>query len=243
MQQIFTEQSLKVGETFQITGDDVRHITQVLRMKPGEILRISTAEEQNFLCKICSCEKDKVNLEVTEEVPTTELSQKIYLFQGIPKGDRMETVIEKAVELGVQEIIPVEMQYCVVKLDKKKKESRIKRYQAIAESAAKQAKRSRIPLVHEVMSYKEAIFYAGQCDLCLVPYEGKEGMQSTKAVLKKVKEAQTISIIIGPEGGFSEEEIKAVENSAEIVSLGRRILRTDTAAITAVAMVMLACEC
>lgn len=243
MQQIFTEQSLKLGEKFQIAGDDVKHITQVLRMKPGEILRVSTADENNFLCKICSCEKEKVNLEVTEEVETTELAQKIYLFQGIPKGDRMETVIEKAVELGVQEIIPVEMKYCVVKLDKKKKENRKKRYQAIAESAAKQAKRSRIPIVHEVMSYKEAVSYASECDLCLVPYECKKGMRNTKEILKKVRGVKTISIIVGPEGGFSEEEIKAVEGTMEVLSLGRRILRTDTAAITTVAMVMLACEC
>jgi 16S rRNA (uracil1498-N3)-methyltransferase len=130
----------------------------------------------------------------------------------------------------------------VVKLDEKKKASRSKRYQSIAEAAAKQSKRSRIPVIHPVMTFSEAVTYAGQCDLRLVPYECKEGMTATYQALQKIKDANSISIMIGPEGGFAAEEIAMVEDSMEVISLGSRILRTDTAAITAMSMVMLACE-
>lgn len=242
MQQIFIEQSLRVQDTFAVTGEDVKHITQVLRMRPGEKLRVSTATGESFLCEITALDKTQVDLCVLEEMPSTELQQKIYLFQAIPKGDRMETVIEKAVELGVYEIIPVEMKYCVVKLDEKKKAARLKRYQAIAESAAKQSKRSIIPQIHSVMTYAEAVAYTRQCDVNFVPYECKDGMRATEEGLKKVKDAESISIMIGPEGGFAEEEIAMVEKEMDVISLGSRILRTDTAAITAMSMVMLACE-
>ena len=242
MQQIFIDQSISLQEEFSVTGEDVKHITQVLRMKPGERIRVSNHEGESFLCEITSLDKIQVELQVLEEMPSTELRQKIYLFQAIPKGDRMETVIEKAVELGVYEIIPVEMKYCVVKLDDKKKASRQKRYQAIAAAAAKQSKRSRIPRVHDVMTYKEAVSYSNLCDVRLVPYECKEGMAATKQALTKVKDAASVSIMIGPEGGFATEEIEMVQDTMDVISLGSRILRTDTAAITAMSMVMLECE-
>jgi 16S rRNA (uracil1498-N3)-methyltransferase len=142
----------------------------------------------------------------------------------------------------VYEIIPVEMKYCVVKLDDKKKANKVKRYQTIAETAARQSKRSIIPQVHEVMSYDEALEYAKDCDLFLLPYENKEGMKPTKDALGRVATASSIAIMIGPEGGFAEEEIKKASGSAELISLGGRILRTDTAAITALGAVMLSAE-
>ncbi|MDD6193992.1 MAG: RsmE family RNA methyltransferase [Lachnospiraceae bacterium] len=242
MQQIFIDHSIAIQEVFSVTGEDVKHITQVLRMKPGEKLRVSNHVGDSYLCEIVSLDKNQVDLRVLEEMPSTELEQKIYLFQAIPKGDRMETVIEKAVELGVYEIIPVEMKYCVVKLDDKKKASRVKRYQAIATSAAKQSKRSRIPTVRDVMTYKEAVEYANTCDVRLVPYECKEGMSATRQALANVKNAASVSIMIGPEGGFATEEIAQVADTMDLISLGSRILRTDTAAITAMSMVMLECE-
>lgn len=242
MQQIFIHHNITLQEPFSVTGEDVKHITQVLRMKAGEKLRVSTQEGDSYLCEIISLDKSQVDLKALAEMPSTELQQDIYLFQAIPKGDRMDTVIEKAVELGVREIIPVEMKHCVVKLDDRKKTSRVRRYQAIAEAAAKQSKRSRIPQIHAVMTYQEAADYAKTCDLCLVPYECKKGMDATAQALAKVKNANSISIMIGPEGGFSDEEIAMVENEMDIISLGSRILRTDTAAITAMSMVMLACE-
>lgn len=241
MQQIFVNQNVQINTETVITGDDVRHLNKVLRMQPGEVIRISTHEGENYLGEITAIDESQVVLNILEEVPSTELKQRIYLFQAIPKGDRMETVIEKAVELGVYEIIPVEMKYCVVKLDDKKKKKRIERYQTIAETAAKQSKRSIIPIVHDVMTYKEAVEYARSCDVNLVPYECKEGMAATTMALAKLPEAETISIMIGPEGGFADEEIDMVSDM-DVISLGKRILRTDTAAIASMTMVMLACE-
>ena len=130
MQQIFIDQLVKEQETFTVAGDDARHLSQVLRMRAGETLRVSTQAGDNYLCEIVAVNKTEVTLRVLEKMASTELGKRIYLFQAIPKGDRMETVIEKAVELGVYEIIPVEMKYCVVKLDDKKKASRLKRYQS-----------------------------------------------------------------------------------------------------------------
>lgn len=242
MQQIFVEQSVKIDDTFMVEGEDARHLLQVLRMRQGEQLRVSTHEGDNYLCQIESADKGQVTLRVLEKMASTELEKRIYLFQAIPKGDRMETVIEKAVELGVYEIVPVEMKYCVVKLDNKKKASRLKRYQSIAEAAAKQSKRSSIPKIHDFMTYAEAVAYARQCDVCIVPYECAEGMEATKRVLTKMADASSISIMIGPEGGFADEEIEAVREDMDVISLGSRILRTDTAAITTMSMVMLAIE-
>lgn len=242
MQQIFINQSVKEQETFTVAGDDARHLSQVLRMRAGETLRVSTQAGDNYLCEIVALNKTEVTLRVLEKMASTELEKRIYLFQAIPKGDRMENVIEKAVELGVYEIIPVEMKYCVVKLDDKKKASRLKRYQSIAEAAAKQSKRSSIPQIHDFMTYAEAVAYARQCDACIVPYECAEGMEATKRVLTKMADATSISIMIGPEGGFADEEIEAVREDMDVISLGSRILRTDTAAITTMSMVMLAIE-
>ena len=177
-----------------------------------------------------------------EEAPDTELPSQIYLFQGLPKGDRMEYIIQKSVELGVYEIIPVAMKYCVVKLDAKKAGNKVKRWQAISESAAKQSKRSRIPEVHAVMNFKDAVEYAKLQDMILVPYENERGMEATREALEKVKPGQSISVFIGPEGGFSEEEIDTLRQDAEVLSLGKRILRTDTAAICAMSMLMLELE-
>ena len=138
--------------------------------------------------------------------------------------------------------IPVAMKYCVVKLDAKKAGNKVKRWQAISESAAKQSKRSRIPEVHAVMNFKDAVEYAKLQDMILVPYENERGMEATREALKKVKPGQSISVFIGPEGGFSEEEIDALRQDAEVLSLGKRILRTDTAAICAMSMLMLELE-
>lgn len=197
-----------------------------------------------FFCEIAELGDAFVQADILDEaVPKTELSSRIYLFQALPKGERMEYVIQKAVELGVYEIIPVAMKYCVVKLDEKRAEKKVKRWQAISESAAKQSKRSRIPRIHPVMSYAEALDYADSCDVRLVPYENERGMQATVEALEKLKSAGSVSIFIGPEGGFAPEEIDAVRQSMDVISLGRRILRTDTAAICTMSLVMLTLEC
>lgn len=243
MYQFFVTEEQIGREFITITGRDVNHIKNVLRMRPGETIRVSNQKGQDYFCKISEVGEDFVQADILETgAATTELPGKIYLFQGIPKGDRMEHVIEKAVELGVYEIIPVRMRYCVVKLDDKKQQAKLKKWQALAMAAAKQSKRSLVPNIHPVMSYKEAIAYAFQSEACLIPYENENGMEGTKAALKKIRGKESVSILIGPEGGFAPEEIEAVKSRGEVISLGKRILRTDTAAITAMSMVMMEME-
>lgn len=243
MHQFFVDDSQIGKEYVTITGSDVNHIKNVLRMRIGEKIRVSSTSGQDFYCAIAEVADEFVQADILdEEAASTELPSKIYLFQALPKGDRMEYVIQKAVELGVYEIIPVAMKYCVVKLDEKKAANKVKRWQAISESAAKQSKRSLIPQIHPVMSFKEAVSYARTCDLCLVPYENERGMAATAQALEKVVPGKSVSVLIGPEGGFADEEIAAVRGDMEVLSLGKRILRTDTAAICTMSMLMLALE-
>ena len=243
MYQFFVEDDQIGEDIIQIIGSDVNHMKNVLRMKPGEHVRISNQSGRDFLCSVEALSDDVVTLHIEKkDIPGTELPAKIYLFQGIPKGERMETVIEKAVELGVYEIIPVAMKYCVVKLDDKKAEKKEARWQGIARSAAKQSKRSIIPKIHPLMSFKEAAEYAMQCDRRLVPYENEEGMTATARAFEGLTDVGSISVFIGPEGGFAEEEIDALRADSQVISLGKRILRTDTASITMLSMLMMHLE-
>lgn len=243
MYQFFVDDAQIGREFVTITGEDVNHIKNVLRMKAGEKIRISNQQGRDYYCEISEVTDTFVQADIlNEDAASTELPSKIYLFQGIPKGDRMETVIEKAVELGVYEIIPVAMKYCVVKLDAKKEATKIARWQKQAEAAAKQSKRSIIPKIHPVMSYKEAVEYAMQCDVRLVPYENERGMQGTREALSTIKAGTSVSVMIGPEGGFAEDEIAQVKDSMQVISLGKRILRTNTAGIAVMSMLMLELE-
>jgi len=160
----------------------------------------------------------------------SELPARLYLFQGLPKGDKMELIIQKAVELGVCQIIPVATRRAVVKLEGKRAENKIKRWNAIAESAAKQSGRLLIPEVTRVMTLKEVCSYAGSFDLKLMPYELAEGMAATREIFGRVSPGMQIGILIGPEGGFDREEAEdAAAAGFKPVTLGRRILRTETA--------------
>lgn len=239
----FAEQDARQGDYFYISGSDYNHIRNVLRMKTGEELLVSCGGVSS-LCRLDGFEGDSAVAEIIKEnYQSTDLPVEIYLFQGLPKADKMELIIQKAVELGVHAIIPTEMSRCVVKLDDKKKKSKTQRWQTIAESAAKQSKRSAVPTVYDAVSYKEALSMAEKLDVLMVPYESKDGMESTKRALDNIKVGSKVGIIIGPEGGFEESEVeKAMAVGGESVSLGKRILRTETAAITAVGMVMLHSE-
>ena len=241
MQQIFVNEG-PVDDSFVITGDDMHHLVRVVRLKRGEVIRVSSADGLNYLCEVSDITSDELIARVKEEVPSTELSNKNYLFQALPKGDKMETIIEKCVELGVHEIIPVQMKNCIVKLDDKKKKSKLTRYQTVAETAAKQSKRSIIPKVADFMSFKDAFEYAKSLDVLLLPYESKNGMKDTFDALDSIKEGMSIGVFIGPEGGFDSSEIELVRESCRIISLGRRILRTETAAICTLSMLMLKSE-
>lgn len=239
----FIEEGNRNNNRYMISGADYNHIKNVLRMKIGDEFLVSENNVSN-LCRIESFEGECVIAEIIEErFQDTSLPVKLYLFQGLPKSDKMELIIQKAVELGIEGIIPVEMNRCVVKLDDKKKKSKCERWQSIAESAAKQSKRTSIPEVYDVMGYKQAIKKASELDLFIVPYECKDGMESTKNALAKIKSGSSVGILIGPEGGFELNEIDAATEAGGItVSLGKRILRTETAAITAVGMCMLHIE-
>lgn len=243
MHNFFVNENQKQGDCFYIEGNDVNHIKNVLRMKKGETFLVS-CNSVSSLCEIESLEETTVVARILEEnYKNTDLPIKIMLFQGLPKGDKMEFIIQKAVELGVDEIIPTEMSRCVVKLDNKKKISKVARWQAIAESAAKQSKRSFVPKVSEVQSFSQMLEKAGKADVFILPYENKNTMAATKEALLKIKKGSTVAILIGTEGGFDEKEVKlAAEKGAQVVSLGKRILRTETAAMAAVAMCMLYCE-
>lgn len=227
-----------------ITGGDVNHIKNVLRMKVDEELLISNGQDKDYYCKIEAISDDEIKaLILDEEFEGTELPTELYLFQGLPKSDKMELIIQKAVELGVKEIIPVATKRCVVKLDDKKEASKIKRWQAISESAAKQSRRTIIPEISSVMSFKEAINRAKDFELGIIPYENFKDMKETKEVLSKVQKGIKIGIFIGPEGGFEESEVQyALDNGIHPISLGKRILRTETAGLAIVSVLMFQLE-
>lgn len=246
MQRFFVEPHQIDEEAHQIhiTGSDVNHISNVLRMKSGEELWISDGSKYEYRCTIESFEPDEVLLHIVySQEPEYELPCRIYLFQGLPKADKMELIIQKAVELGAYEIIPVETKRCVVKLDGKKSAKKTARWQQIAESAAKQSKRMLIPNVHEVLTFREALKYAESMDVRLVPYELARGMQETKEILGAIEPGQSVGIFIGPEGGFEEKEIEAaIEGGAKPITLGRRILRTETAGLAILSVLMFQLE-
>ena len=239
----FADNDSRQGNNYYITGADFNHIRNVLRMKEGDTFLVSENGISN-LCEITSLSGETAVAEIIEEdYQSTELPVSIHLFQGLPKGDKTELIIQKTVELGVSAITLTEMSRCVVKLEEKKKKSKRERWQAVSESAAKQSKRNIIPEVTDIISYRQALEKASELDIILVPYESEDGMESTKKALSGIKDGMSIGIFIGPEGGFDEKEIElAKEKGARIVSLGKRILRTETAAITAVAMCMLHIE-
>jgi 16S rRNA (uracil1498-N3)-methyltransferase len=223
-----------------IIGMDVNHIKNVLRMKLGEELQISDGNNKKYLCEIASMTSDEVCVKIKENlISDTELPSKIYLFQGLPKGDKMELIIQKAVELGVYEIIPVATKRAVVKLDDKKAAKKVERWNAISEGGAKQSGRNVIPQVKMVMSYKEAMQYASNLDVVLVPYELADGMDETRHIVESIEPGQSIGIFIGPEGGFETEEVEvALGNGAKAITLGKRILRTETAGLTTLSILM-----
>ncbi len=241
MYHFFVEPSQIQGNKIIITGKDVNHIKNVLRMKPGEEIAVSNGlDGKEYHCGIAEWYEDRIVCDlffVKEE--GVELASKIYLFQGLPKADKMELIIQKTVELGVYEIIPVASKRAVVKLDAKKAESKLIRWQAIAEAAAKQSKRGIIPKIKEVMSFQEAVAYSSCAQVKIIPYELAQGMERTKEIISGIRPGEPVAVFIGPEGGFAEEEIEmAMQAGIEPVTLGRRILRTETAGMAVLSVIM-----
>ena len=261
------------ADTFVVvSGADYHHMRNVLRLKPGEevaaILRNNTvdgcncpdtsdplperepdhifSETREYRCEISEYDDEAKEARLTVRFikeENVELPCRIYLFQGMPKGDKFELIIQKAVELGAYQIIPVDMRRSVKKLDVKKQEKVIARYNAISEAAAKQAKRGIIPEVKSVVSFPEAMRYceSENIGIRLVPYElcDTSSMEKTRKLLNEIRPGASVAVLIGPEGGFEEGEIRlARENGFSEITLGRRILRTETAGMTVLSWLM-----
>lgn len=240
MPRFFVTRSQVQNDEIVIQGNDVNHIKNVLRMSPGDELSLSDGEGMDYFCKIKSIEREEVRLSIENSWTSyVELPVKLYLFQGLPKGDKMELIIQKAVELGAFEIIPVRTKRAIVKLDDKKEAKKIARWQQIAESGAKQSGRGLIPEIKSVMGFSEALAYAKSLDAALIPYEKAEGIQKTREIVHGLKGKKSVGIFIGPEGGFDEKEVEeALEMGIVPVTLGRRILRTETAGLTMLSILM-----
>ena len=222
MYHFFVEPEQIKDKEIIITGSDVNHIKNVIRLKVGDEISISNGiDGRDYRCGIAEMTEDEVRCELRFiKEDGVELPVKVCLFQGLPKGDKMELIVQKMVELGVYEIVPVAMKRCVMKLDDKKAKNKIARWQGIAEAASKQSKRGIVPQLHDVMTYKEALSYAKTMQHQLVPYE-------------------MVAVFIGPEGGFAEDEINAaIEQGMKPITLGKRILRTETAGLTVMAWIM-----
>lgn len=235
MYQFFADPSDIADRDIYLRGDDLNHIKNVLRMKPGEVISVSDGiSGKEYRCHIEDFTDSSVHcrLDFIKE-KDTELPVKVYLFQSLPKGDKMDLVIQKTVELGVTGIIPVASKRCIVKLDGKKAHARAERWRGIAEASAKQSMRGIIPEVEEIISFEEALKRAGDCDIRIIPYELSSDFGRTRSIIEGLKKDQSLAIFIGPEGGYAEDEISEAEASGVIpVTLGRRILRTETAAMT-----------
>lgn len=235
MLHLFADPSDVQDELLTITGPEVNHIRNVMRLKPGEEISVSIGGDgKEYRYGIESYTEDSVlcRLRFVKD-KEVELPVKVLLFQGLPKADKMDLIVQKAVELGAAEIIPVSMERCVVKLDAGKAAKKTARWQTIAESAASQSRRSMIPRVLAPMSMKEAVEYAKeQTEVRVIPYELQEDDGSVKQYLESLREGQSVSIFIGPEGGFAPGEVElAKEAGIRPISLGRRILRTETAGL------------
>ena len=242
MHHFFVKPEQISGTEAYIEGPDWNHAANVLRVRPGEQVLLSAGEDWDYLCTVTELDRasQRVLLKVTEEnLDVRELPVRITLYQGLPKSDKMELIIQKAVELGAARIVPVETARCVVKLDRKKAEAKQKRWQSISESAAKQSGRSIIPEVAMPLSYGAALQEAASADVRLIPYENAEGMERTRRILSEVRPGQRIAVFIGPEGGFEEKEIRlAEEQGFSAVTLGKRILRTETAGFVVLSLLM-----
>lgn len=237
MYNFFVEDNMISDSHASIKGDDYKHITKVLRMNIGEKLYICNKQNgDSFLAEIKEINNESVCCNILEKVQSNESNVNITLYQGIPKSDKMEFIIQKSVELGVNKIIPVNMKYCIAKIkDENKKNAR---WQTIAEAAAKQSKRNIIPEVCYSQDINDICKNANKYDIILIAYENEDNT-NIREVLQKNKNAKNIAIIIGPEGGISENEVnKLIEAGAKSVSIGKRILRCETAPIVMLSAIM-----
>lgn len=224
-----------------ISGGDVNHIKNVLRLEVGDWIVACDGNGTDYVSRIQSICSDEVVASIEKVQPTgTELPVRITLFQGMPKKDKLELIIQKAVELGACEIVPVMTKRTVVKLSEEKKiNKRLERWQSIAYAAAKQCDRGIIPTVHKPVSYEEALAMADQLDYNVIPYELQTGMEEARKIVDQARKQRSLGIFIGPEGGFEPEEVeRAMTRNIHPMTLGKRILRTETAGMALLSILM-----
>lgn len=239
MPRFFVDKENINGDIITVLGDDVKHIKTVLRCTEGDPLTVCDGVGNDYFCTIKAIGNKEITLFVdTFQKSKTEPKTKITLFQGIPKSDKMETIIQKCVELGISEIVPVKTERCVVKLEEGKKTvQKTERWQKISIAAAKQSERGVIPEIKEPISFKEAVLLAKNFDGAIIPYEN-EKENGIRNFIKAFK-GETIAFFVGPEGGFDETEIElAVSNGIMPVTLGERILRTETAGMATLSILL-----
>ena len=237
MHRFFASKSQFSDSYVTIQGDDVKHISKVLRLRPGDKISVCDKEKTDYICEIKEINKDTVIAEIEEKSENpNESSLEVTLYQGLPKGEKMDYIIQKCVELGVCNIVPVIMKRTVVK--PQAASSKTQRWQRIAEEAAKQCMRGIIPHVEEPVSFETMLERLEAEDLVILPYEN-EKCHKLKDVLKQGADKRKIGVIIGPEGGFEEEEVEsASRNGAQAVTLGPRILRCETAPVATISALM-----
>lgn len=240
MAKFFVNPENKVDNQIYITGSDVNHIKNVLRLSIGKEILISDRQGQDYKCIISEIDTDKVTTQIIETYfNQTEPTIETVLFQGIIKGEKMDFAIQKCVEIGVTKIVPVITQRCVIKLESDNKlTKKVERWQKISESAAKQSKRGIVPEIVAPLSFNEALKTITENINYCIPYENEETCH-LKTYLKNLKNATTIGIFIGPEGGFTQDEVQqAINQGVTPVSLGKRILRSETAGMVTLANIM-----
>lgn len=248
MPKFFVKQEQVNDGKIVIENQDVKHIRNVLRAKVGEKLEICNSETgENFLCSIFEFSEDKIWCNIEQKIQEeTESNVKVTIFQGLPKADKMEYIIQKSVELGTYDITPVDMKRCVVKLDEKNAKKKIERWQKISEVAAKQCGRNIIPQVNSVINVKKLCEIIENYDIVLVAYENEDD-NSLKNELSQIKDKIEdnqnkefkIGIVIGPEGGLEKHDVESLERSgAKIITLGKRILRTETVSLNVLSIIM-----
>lgn len=232
------------GDKINITGSDVNHIKNVLRLEKGSWIIACDGDGTDYVSRIIDIDGHCVKLGVEKVQETdTELKTRLVLFQGLPKGDKMDFVIQKTVELGVAEIVPVMTKRCVVKLSESKAVKKQERWQLIAEAAAKQSGRGIIPKIHFPVTLEKAFDIATNLEYNMIPYELQDGMAKSKKIVASASSKKSVGIFIGPEGGFEKDEVaQAVNMGIYPVTLGKRILRTETAGMAFIAILMFAMQ-
>ena len=248
MPKFFVAENQINNNKITIIGNDVNHIKNVLRQKSGDKITIcDISKEQDYLCEIDKIEEKSIDCNIIEKLENnTESNVKVTIFQGLPKADKMELVIQKSVELGVYDITPLQMKRCVVKLNEKDKIKKIERWQKISEGAAKQCGRNIIPTINNVINVKNICNQIPNYDIVLVAYEKenkntlKNELENLKNMVKETKQEKIkIAVVIGPEGGLEEQDVKMLkENNAKVITLGKRILRTETVALNTLSIIM-----